>query len=93
MGEWPIKIALCVVAIIFPPLGVLFKMLWKKWSWMILVVNILLTLCGYLPGIIHAIYEILWDHQLTRREIKERKNQRKRRKRGRGRSRRTGGYY
>ncbi|KAL5476671.1 hypothetical protein ACEPAI_2857 [Sanghuangporus weigelae] len=92
MGDWPIKIALCVVAVILPPLGVLFKIWWKKWSWFSFGVNILLTLCGYLPGIIHAIYEILSDHELTRREIKRRKIERKRRRRT-GASRRTGGYY
>ena len=48
----PIKI-LC--AILLPPLGVFFEVGFKGHFWL----NILLTLLGYIPGIIHALYVIL----------------------------------
>jgi len=48
----PIKI-LC--AILLPPLGVFFEVGFKGHFWL----NIVLTLLGYIPGIIHAIYVIL----------------------------------
>jgi uncharacterized membrane protein YqaE (UPF0057 family) len=48
----PIKI---IFAIIFPPLGVLLEVGLTKHFW----INILLTLLGFIPGIIHALYIIL----------------------------------
>jgi uncharacterized membrane protein YqaE (UPF0057 family) len=48
----PIKI---LFAILLPPLGVFFEVGFKGHFWL----NILLTLLGYIPGIIHAIYVIL----------------------------------
>ena len=48
----PIKI---LFAILLPPLGVFFEVGLKGHFWL----NILLTLLGYIPGIIHAIYVIL----------------------------------
>lgn len=48
----PIKI---VFAILLPPLGVFFEVGFKGHFWL----NILLTLLGYIPGIIHALYVIL----------------------------------
>jgi uncharacterized membrane protein YqaE (UPF0057 family) len=48
----PIKI---LFAIIFPPLGVLLEVGLTKHFW----INILLTLLGFIPGIIHALYIIL----------------------------------
>lgn len=43
-----------VLAVILPPLGVFFEVGITKHFW----INILLTLLGYLPGIIHAVYII-----------------------------------
>ena len=43
-----------IFAIILPPLGVFLQVGIGKHFW----INILLTLCGYLPGIIHAVYII-----------------------------------
>lgn len=48
----PIKI---LFAILLPPLGVFFEVGFKGHFWL----NILLTLLGYVPGIIHALYVIL----------------------------------
>ena len=48
----PIKI---ILAIIFPPLGVFFEVGLTGHFWL----NVLLTLCGFIPGIIHALYVIL----------------------------------
>jgi len=42
-------------AIILPPLGVFLQVGLGKHFW----INLLLTLLGYVPGIIHAIYIIL----------------------------------
>ena len=41
-------------AVLLPPLGVFLQVGIGKHFW----INILLTLCGYLPGIIHAVYII-----------------------------------
>ena len=43
-----------IVAIILPPLGVLMQVGLGKHFWL----NILLTLLGYIPGIVHAIWVI-----------------------------------
>ncbi|KAG8695582.1 plasma membrane proteolipid Pmp3 [Ceratobasidium sp. 394] len=43
------------VAIILPPLGVFFE----RGCGADLLINILLTILGYIPGIIHALYIIL----------------------------------
>lgn len=43
-----------LVAILLPPLGVFLQVGVGKHFWL----NILLTLLGYLPGIIHAVYII-----------------------------------
>ena len=43
-----------IIAIILPPVGVLLQVGLGLHFW----VNILLTLCGYVPGIIHAIWVI-----------------------------------
>lgn len=48
----PIKI---IFAILLPPLGVFLEVGLKGHFWL----NILLTLLGYVPGIIHALYVIL----------------------------------
>lgn len=44
-----------ILAIILPPLGVFFQVGLGKHFW----INILLTLLGYVPGIVHAIYIIV----------------------------------
>jgi uncharacterized membrane protein YqaE (UPF0057 family) len=43
-----------VLAVILPPLGVFFEVGFGKHFWL----NILLTLLGWVPGIIHALYVI-----------------------------------
>lgn len=43
-----------ILAIIAPPLGVFFQVGLTKHFWL----NILLTLLGFIPGIIHALYVI-----------------------------------
>jgi len=48
----PIKI---LFAILLPPLGVFFEVGLKGHFWL----SIVLTLLGYVPGIIHALYVIL----------------------------------
>jgi uncharacterized membrane protein YqaE (UPF0057 family) len=48
----PIKI---IFAILLPPVGVFMEVGFGGHFWL----NILLTLLGYIPGIIHALYVIL----------------------------------
>jgi len=48
----PIKF---LFAILLPPLGVFMEVGFKGHFWL----NILLTLLGFIPGIIHALYVIL----------------------------------
>lgn len=47
----PLKI---ILAIIFPPLGVFMEVGLTGQFWL----NVLLTLFGFIPGIIHALYVI-----------------------------------
>ncbi|HLP24189.1 MAG TPA: YqaE/Pmp3 family membrane protein [Acidobacteriota bacterium] len=44
-----------IFAIVLPPLGVFLQVGLGKSFW----INVLLTLLGYIPGIIHAIYVIV----------------------------------
>jgi uncharacterized membrane protein YqaE (UPF0057 family) len=44
-----------IIAVILPPLGVFLQVGIGKHFW----INILLTLLGYIPGIIHAVYIIV----------------------------------
>lgn len=44
-----------ILAILLPPVGVFLEVGLKGHFWL----NILLTLLGYIPGIIHALYVIL----------------------------------
>ncbi|WOI57036.1 YqaE/Pmp3 family membrane protein [Palleronia sp. LCG004] len=44
-----------ILSIILPPLGVFLQEGFGKHFW----INILLTLLGYIPGIVHALYIIL----------------------------------
>jgi uncharacterized membrane protein YqaE (UPF0057 family) len=48
----PVKI---VLAILLPPLGTFLEVGLSKHFWL----NIILTILGYIPGIIHALYVIL----------------------------------
>ncbi|MAZ02030.1 MAG: YqaE/Pmp3 family membrane protein [Sneathiella sp.] len=43
-----------ILAVILPPLGVFFEVGLGKHFW----INVLLTIFGYIPGIIHAVYII-----------------------------------
>ncbi|EBA11163.1 YqaE/Pmp3 family membrane protein [Roseobacter sp. CCS2] len=43
-----------IVAVILPPLGVFLEVGLSRQFWL----NILLTLLGYIPGIVHAVYII-----------------------------------
>ena len=43
-----------LLAVLLPPIGVLLEVGLTMHFWL----NILLTLCGFLPGIIHAVYII-----------------------------------
>lgn len=43
-----------LIAVLLPPLGVFLEVGLTKHFW----INIILTLCGFLPGIIHAVYII-----------------------------------
>ncbi|MFT7404146.1 YqaE/Pmp3 family membrane protein [Zhongshania sp.] len=43
-----------IFAILLPPLGVFLQVSLGRHLWL----NIILTLCGYLPRIIHAVYII-----------------------------------
>ena len=43
-----------IIAILLPPLGVILQLGFGGAFWL----NILLTLCGYIPGIVHAVYII-----------------------------------
>ena len=44
-----------IIAILLPPLGVFLQEGLGKHFW----INIILTLLGYIPGIVHAIYIII----------------------------------
>ncbi|MCX7568189.1 YqaE/Pmp3 family membrane protein [Sulfitobacter sp. F26169L] len=41
-----------ILSVIIPPLGVFLKVGLGKHFW----INILLTLLGYIPGLVHAVY-------------------------------------
>lgn len=43
-----------IIAILLPPLGVFLEVGLTKHFWL----NILLTILGYVPGIVHAVYII-----------------------------------
>lgn len=43
-----------LLAVLLPPLGVLIEVGFTKHFW----INVVLTLLGYIPGVIHAIYVI-----------------------------------
>jgi uncharacterized membrane protein YqaE (UPF0057 family) len=43
-----------ILSILIPPLGIFFKVGFGKHFWL----NIILTLLGYIPGLVHAIWII-----------------------------------
>lgn len=49
------NVLLIILAIIFPPLGVGLKVGITGAFWL----NVLLTILGFIPGVVHAIYVIL----------------------------------
>jgi uncharacterized membrane protein YqaE (UPF0057 family) len=53
--EIELDVVRILIAILLPPLGVFLQVGIGLQFW----INILLTLLGYIPGIIHAIYIIL----------------------------------
>lgn len=48
------KLIKIIVAIILPPLGVFLQVGIGKHFW----INIILTLLGYVPGIVHAVWVV-----------------------------------
>ena len=44
-----------IFAVLLPPLGVFMQERWNRRFWL----NVLLTIFGYVPGIVHAVYVIL----------------------------------
>lgn len=54
-GETGFDIVRIILAILLPPLGVFLEVGLGLHFW----INILLTLLGYIPGIIHAVYIIV----------------------------------
>jgi uncharacterized membrane protein YqaE (UPF0057 family) len=55
LGQMTMDVLRILIAIILPPLGVFLQVGIGLQFWL----NILLTLLGYIPGIIHAIWVIL----------------------------------
>lgn len=52
--ECPMDLIRILIAILLPPLGVFLQVGIGKHFW----INILLTLLGYIPGIVHAVWVI-----------------------------------
>tara|TARA_R110002124_G_scaffold267256_2_gene434416 strand:- start:46 stop:204 length:159 start_codon:yes stop_codon:yes gene_type:complete len=46
-----------ILSVIIPPLGVFLKVGLGKHFWL----NILLTILGYIPGLVHAVYIVARD--------------------------------
>jgi uncharacterized membrane protein YqaE (UPF0057 family) len=53
-GVFSVDILRIVLAIIIPPLGVFLQVGLTKHFW----INVLLTILGYLPGLVHAVWVI-----------------------------------
>lgn len=53
-GAQPLDLLRIIIAIFLPPLGVFLQEGIGKHFW----INILLTLLGYIPGIVHAVWII-----------------------------------
>jgi uncharacterized membrane protein YqaE (UPF0057 family) len=54
LKECPMDLIRILIAILLPPLGVFLQVGFGGAFWL----NILLTLLGYIPGIVHAVYII-----------------------------------
>ncbi|GHC41471.1 YqaE/Pmp3 family membrane protein [Roseibacillus persicicus] len=54
-AEGPKDVIRIILAILLPPLGVFFQVGLGLHFWL----NIVLTIAGYIPGIIHALWVIL----------------------------------
>jgi len=54
MRRWLMDIVRIIIAVILPPLGVFLQVGIGGAFWL----NILLTLLGYIPGIVHAVWII-----------------------------------
>lgn len=54
MEEAPVDIIRVILSVIIPPVGVFLQVGFGAQFW----INILLTLLGYVPGLIHAIWII-----------------------------------
>ena len=52
---WDMDVLRIIFAILLPPLGVFLQVGLGAQFW----INVLLTILGYIPGIIHALYIIL----------------------------------
>lgn len=53
------EVCLIILAVIFPPLAVLFS----NGCGCHLLLNILLTICGFIPGVVHAFYVLAKDSE------------------------------
>jgi len=53
-GKLNVEVVKIICAILLPPLGVFLQVGIGKHFW----INIILTLLGYIPGIVHAIWVI-----------------------------------
>ncbi|SLM29849.1 conserved hypothetical protein [Desulfamplus magnetovallimortis] len=54
-----------ILAVLLPPLGVLLEVGFGMQFW----INILLTLLGYLPGVVHAVWVIAKSNAPEKKEI------------------------
>ncbi len=50
-----------ILSVLIPPLGVFLKVGFGKHFWL----NIILTLLGYIPGLVHAIWIIARDEKVS----------------------------
>ena len=57
MEKEDLDLVALILAVFLPPVGVAIK----KGLGLQLVINVILTFLGYIPGIIHALYVILKD--------------------------------
>ena len=56
-----------ILSVLIPPLGVFFKVGFGMHFW----INIVLTILGYVPGLVHAVWVVATKKQLRRRSIKK----------------------
>ncbi len=53
-SETALNLVRLILAVLLPPLGVFLEVGLTKHFW----INVLLTILGYVPGIVHAVYVI-----------------------------------